>query len=157
MQIESLSHSSLAWVCTCKTTHSGGLAMCSCQNRDSVDDQDSWHLLSCLVVRWGAKLFVGYQAQVQEWILVSLSWTGVGVLSTALQKKLFFVTQLCASSMGLHCLSKSCRNPLFHQLFLDQQDIWKLRTLLHYFHTICLRGLDTYQACQVQQCYEESG
>lgn len=94
----------------------GGFAVCSCQNRDSVDEQDSWQLLSWLVVGSAVQLFAGCQTQVQEWILVSLSLTGV-VCFLQHCKKSPSVTWLCASSMSLHHLSKSCRIPFFHQLF----------------------------------------
>lgn len=56
MQTESLSHSSLAWLCTCKTTHSGGLAMYLCQNRDSVNEKSlrTSPVMSCGWIRCGA-------------------------------------------------------------------------------------------------------
>lgn len=111
MQIESLSHSSLAWLCTCKTTHSGGSAPCSCQKRDSVDEQGSWHPLPCPVAGSAVELFAGYQARAQEWILASLPLADVGVFSAG---KAPLGYALCASSLGPHFLTKASRNPWFH-------------------------------------------
>lgn len=120
-QTESLSHSSQTWLRICKATHSEGLVECSCQNRGSVDEQDSWYLLSCLVVGSAVELYAGYQTQAQEWILTLLSLTGVGALSTALQRRPLLVMWLCASSRGHTVFLSLGGIPCFANCFLINQ------------------------------------
>lgn len=102
MQTESLSHSSLAWLCTCKTTHSGDLPMYLRQKRDSVDEKSllTSPVMSCGWIRCGALYWL---PEVQEWILSS-TLADVGVLSTAWLEKPLLVTWLCARSIGPHYL-----------------------------------------------------
>lgn len=147
MQIESLSHSFLAWLCTGKTTHSGGLAMCSCQNRDSVDEQSllTSPVMSCGWIRCGALCWLPNTSPGMNSCLIVFGWRGCAFYSTVRKVSLGYMYFFFFSrSIGLQYfflgLAGVSLYLWFFLLFLDKQALWKARVPLHHFHTVCRRA-----------------
>lgn len=90
--------------------------------------------VSCGALRWLPNTGPGMNSS----YLVVFDSCGCAFYSTARKAPLGYV--VACPFQGPHCLSKSWRNPLFCQLFLGQPATWKVRTLLHHFHTTCLEA-----------------